>query len=70
LMVMGLAALGDDAQAVVGKRAEAVGSPLDKFHFAVEAFGDAPSGPSSGRTAFAGLGNAGPNRSARHFAGG
>lgn len=38
---MGLAALSDDAEAVVGEGAEAVGAALDEFHFAVEAFGDA-----------------------------
>jgi len=36
-----LAALGDDAQAVVGKVSEAVGAALDEFHLSVEAFGDA-----------------------------
>jgi len=36
-----LAALGDDAQAVVGKVSEAIGTALDEFHLAMEAFGNA-----------------------------
>ena len=36
-----LAALSDDAQAVVGEVSEAVGAALDEFHLAVEALGDA-----------------------------
>ena len=39
-MVCGLAAVSDDAQAVVVKVSEAVGAALDEFHFSVEAFGD------------------------------
>ena len=35
------AALGDDAKPVVFEGAEAVGAPLDEFHFAMEALGDA-----------------------------
>ena len=35
-----VSALGDDAQAVVFKGSEAVGSALDEFHFSVEALGD------------------------------
>src|SRR5271157_6029139 len=37
----GLSALGDDAQAVIGEGTDAVGAALDKFHFSVEALGDA-----------------------------
>jgi len=39
--VFRLSALSDDAQAVVVKVFEAVGTALDEFHFSVEAFGDA-----------------------------
>lgn len=39
--LFGLAALSDDAQAVVIEVSKAVGAALDEFHFAVEAFGDA-----------------------------
>ncbi len=35
-----LSALSDDAQAVVVKVFEAIGTALDEFHFSVEAFGD------------------------------
>jgi hypothetical protein len=39
--LFGLAALSDDAEAVVVKVSEAVGSALDEFHFSMEAFGNA-----------------------------
>ena len=37
----GSSALGNDAEPIVVEGAEAVGSSLDEFHFAVEALGDA-----------------------------
>jgi hypothetical protein len=37
----GLAALSDDAEAVILEVSKAVSAALDEFHFAVEAFGDA-----------------------------
>jgi hypothetical protein len=39
--LFGLSALSDDAQAVVIEVSKAVSTALNKFHFAVEAFGDA-----------------------------
>lgn len=39
--MVGLAALGDDTQAVVFEVPEAVCAALDEFHFPVESFGDA-----------------------------
>ena len=39
-MVYGLAALGDDAETVVVKVSEAVGTALNEFHFSVEALCD------------------------------